>query len=165
MIGGGALAFDTAGRLARATPLASSASGFLPRGAGAPQPLTFNFGDPTGEGGLGLLGLTQFASPSATTFVGQDGFGPGQLASVRIDPEGHVDGTFTNGQVRVLAQVAVATFPAPAFLAPSPGHLFAPTVASGAAHLGAPGAGGRASIISGALEQLGEASSGCSPPP
>lgn len=161
VIAGGDLAFDTSGRLARATPWASNAATFLPLGASAPQPLTFSFGDPTGEGGLGLLGLTQFASPSASTFVGQDGFGHGQLASVRVDPAGHVEGIFTNGQVRVLAQVGVATFLAPAFLAPFPGHLFAPSVASGAPQLGAPGTGLRGSIVSGALEQLGEEPGAC----
>ncbi|MBL0274702.1 MAG: flagellar hook-basal body complex protein [Anaeromyxobacter sp.] len=164
VVAGGDLTFDAAGRLASDAPLAGNATSFHPLGAGAPQPLTFNFGDPTGELGSGLLGLTQFASPSATTFSGQDGFGAGQLASVRIDPDGRVDGDFTNGRSRVLAQVGVAVFPAPAFLAPLPGHRFAPTVASGAPALGAPCAGLQACVVSGALERLGEESSTCVTP-
>lgn len=161
VIAGGDLTFDAAGRLASDTPLAGNATSFLPLGAAAPQPLTFNFGDPTGELGTGLRGLTQFDSPSTTTFLGQDGFAAGELASVRIDPEGFVDGHFTNGQVRVLARVGVAVFPAPAFLAPLPGHLYAPSAASGLPQLGAPGAGRRGAVISGALERLGEQPSTC----
>ena len=63
--------------------------------------------DPSGAaaGNTGLLGVTQFASPSASTFIGQDGFGSGQLASIRIDPTGNINGVFTNGQTRILGQV------------------------------------------------------------
>ena len=159
VIAGGDLTFDTAGRLASDTPLATNATTFLPLGANAPQPLTFNFGDPLTAGGApvagatGLLGVSQFAAPSASTFIGQDGFGSGQLASVRIDPTGNINGVFTNGQTRTLGQVAVAAFSGPDRMERVGGNLFQQSQASGQPVIGAPGAGGRASIISGSLEQ------------
>ncbi len=151
-IADGTLTFDTSGRLA--TSVQNATFSFDPLGAVAPQPLTFNFGDALATAGnTGLLGVTQFASPSASTFIGQDGFGSGQLASIRIDPTGNINGVFTNGQTRVLGQVAVAGFSGPDRLERVGGNLYQQTQASGQPVVGAPGAGGRASIISGSLEQ------------
>jgi flagellar hook protein FlgE len=149
-VANGTLSFDTQGRLVNAT----QASNFLPLGAVNPQALTFNFGDATATGGTGLAGVTQFAATqSSATFIGQDGFGSGQLASVRIDAEGYIAGIFTNGQTRTLGQVAVAGFSAPDQLERVGGNLLQQTQSSGQPVVGAPGAGGRASIISGSLEQ------------
>jgi len=148
-IASGTLAFDSQGRLTTVT----QASTFNPRGATNPQPLTFDLGDPTGAGGTGLAGLTQFASPSAATFVGQDGFPAGQLSGVRVEQDGKISGVFSNGQTRVLGQVAVAGFPAPDQLSRVGGNLYTATPGAGQPVLGAPGDGGRASVVSGALEQ------------
>jgi flagellar hook protein FlgE len=148
-VGGGTLTFDSQGRLAGSTEV----SNFNPLGAVNPQALDFNFGDDIAAGGTGLLGVTQFAAPSASTFIGQDGFGSGQLASIRIDPQGFVSGIFTNGQTRVLGQVAVAGFSAPDRLERVGGNLFQQSQASGQPVIGAPGSGGRGSVISGSLEQ------------
>jgi flagellar hook protein FlgE len=149
-IASGTLAFDTTGKLTAMT----QASAFQPLGAVNPQALTFNFGDPTGTPpGTGLKGVTQFSAQSATTFTGQDGFGSGSLASIQIDSLGKINGVFTNGQTRVLGQVAVAGFSASDRLARVGGNLFQQTQDSGQPVLGSPGAGGRASISSGALEQ------------
>jgi flagellar hook protein FlgE len=148
-IAGGTLAFDSQGRLTTVT----QASNFNPIGAVNPQALTFDLGDPTGAGGTGLAGVTQFASPSAATFIGQDGFAPGQLSGIRVEQDGKISGIFSNGQTRVLGQVAVAGFPAPDQLVRVGGNLYAATPSAGQPVVGAPGDGGRASVISGALEQ------------
>ncbi len=151
-IAAGALTFDGEGKLATSTQ--DGTIQFNPLGAVIPQTLAFNFGDPTGvAGGTGLAGVTQFASTSASTFIGQDGFGSGQLSSIKIDTQGFISGIFTNGQTRVLGQVAVAGFSAPDRLESIGGNLYAQSQASGQPVVGAPGAGGRASVISGSLEQ------------
>jgi flagellar hook protein FlgE len=152
-IASGNMTFDTQGRLTAVTQAAAPT--FQPLGAVNPQPLTFNFGDPTGAvpPGTGLAGITQFASLSASTFIGQDGYGSGQLASIQIDPLGKINGVFTNGQTRILGQVAVAGFSAADKLARVGSNLFQQSQDSGQPVVGAPGAGGRASIISGSLEQ------------
>jgi flagellar hook protein FlgE len=145
----GTLAFDANGALTAVT----QASNFNPINATAPQPLNFNFGDPTSGGGTGFGGVTQFATASASTFIGQDGFGSGQLASIRIGTTGLITGVFTNGQTRSLGQVAVASFSAPDRLEKVAGNLLAQTAEAGAPVVGAPGTGMRGSVISGALEQ------------
>jgi flagellar hook protein FlgE len=154
-IAAGALTFDGQGRLATSTTTAGPV--FNPLGAIAPQALNFNFGDPTNgapsANATGLAGVTQFASTSASTFIGQDGFGSGQLSSIKIDTQGFISGIFSNGQTRVLGQVAVASFSAPDRLESIGGNLYAQSQASGQPVVGAPGAGGRASVISGSLEQ------------
>lgn len=148
-IASGTLAFDTSGKLTTVT----QASNFNPLGAVNPQPLNFNLGDPTGTGGTGLAGITQFASPSVTTFMSQDGYGSGDLAAIKVEPDGKITGSFTNGQTRTLGQVAVAEFSSPDKLDRVGGNLYVETPNAGQPTLGGAGAGGRGSIIAGALEQ------------
>jgi flagellar hook protein FlgE len=147
----GSLAFDAAGRLQTVTP----APGFVfdPVGAVQGQALTFDFGDPMGAGGTGLLGVTQFSAPSATTFVGQDGWSAGELAQVQIDKNGYINGVFTNGQSRTIGQVAIAAFAAPDQLERMGSNVYSQTRSSGEPAIGTAGGGGRGTIAAGALEQ------------
>jgi flagellar hook protein FlgE len=145
----GTLTYDTQGRLTAQT----GTSNFNPLGAVGPQALALNFGTPTGGGGTGLDGVTQFASPSATSFLDQNGYTSGQLSGVSINTKGEVMGAFTNGQSRVLGQVALANFEAPDQLNRVGGNLYAEVPASGPATVGAPGTADRGAIVAGALEQ------------
>ena len=145
----GALTFDTQGRLATMT----ESSTFNPIGAVNPQTLDFNFGDPTGGGGTGLEGITQFAAPSSASFVNQDGYDSGSLVRVNIDSSGQIVGVFTNGQTRTLAQVALANFEAPDQLARVGGNLYQQTRTSGVPTMGQPATADRGTIVAGTLEQ------------
>lgn len=148
-IANGTLAYDSSGLLTAVT----QASNFNPLNAVNPQALTFDFGDPTGTGGTGLAGVTQFAAPSAFVFSSQDGRSSGSLSGIQINEQGNVMGTFSNGEQRLLGQVAVANFNAADQLARTGGNLFTETLASGQPTVGSPGTGGRASVAAGALEQ------------
>jgi flagellar hook protein FlgE len=148
-VASGTLTFDTQGRLTATT---TGASTFNPAGAVNPQPLAFNFGTPA-PGGTGLDGVTQFAAPSAASFINQNGYGSGDLSRVTIDPQGRVVGAFTNGQTRVLGQVTLANFEAPDQLQRLGGNLFAEMPSSGPAVVGAPSTADRGAVIAGALEQ------------
>jgi len=148
-VANGTLNFNAQGALTAET----QASAFNPIGATNPQPLTFNFGTPTGGGGTGLDGITQFASASATTTISQDGYAAGSLSNIQVGQNGTISGVFSNGQTRVLGQVAVAGFPAADQLASVGGNLYAATQSAGQPVVGAPGAGGLGSVASGALEQ------------
>ena len=149
-IASGTLSFDSKGALSAFT----QTSNFNPNGAVNPQPLNFNFGDPTSvSGGTGLAGVKQSASDSAVTFTQQNGYTSGQLSGMRIDTSGNITGAFTNGQTRVLGQVAVASFSAPDRLERAAGNLLAETANSGNASFGTAGTGGRGSVSGGALEQ------------
>lgn len=146
----GTLTFDSEGRLAT---VGAQSGTFNPINATNPQAIAFNFGTSTGAGGTGLDGVTQFSSASVTTFTSQDGFTTGNLTNVNVDSQGQVVGVFTNGQTRVLGQVAVAEVPSEEHLHRMGGNLFSLMPEAGSPTLGRPGAGGRASVIAGTLEQ------------
>ena len=67
----GTLRFDTAGRLISTV---ASLEGFYPKDAEGPQPISFNLGTGTIEGGNGLDGMVQYAATSAISFVSQSGW-------------------------------------------------------------------------------------------
>jgi flagellar hook protein FlgE len=147
----GTLTFDTEGKLVDSTQ--DTTVVFNPIGATQNQLINFNLGDPTATGGTGLAGVTQFAAPSAVSFVSQDGSAPGELANVRIESDGTILGVFSNGVSQALGQVAVATFNAADQLQRQGGNLFSATGESGQANIGVAGTGGRCVIVGGALEQ------------
>lgn len=145
------LSFTTDGKLNEVT---GSSLDFDPAGATQPQSLTLNFGDPiVPDGGTGLAGMTQFASPSAISLVTQDGSRAGDLATVRIEPDGTITGVFTNGMSQALGQIAVATFNAADQLERQGGNEFVVTGTSGQPNIGVAGAGGKGFVVGGALEQ------------
>jgi flagellar hook protein FlgE len=148
-IANGTMTFNTQGAMTAQTTV----SAFNPLGSVDPQALTFNFGTSIAAGGTGLNGITQFAAPSATSFLNQDGYASGQLTGVSVDSTGDVTGAFTNGQSRVLGQVAVANFKASDQLSRIGGNLFASTPGAGPATVGQPGTADRGAIVAGSLEQ------------
>ena len=75
----------------------------------SPLTLTWNvFDDATG---VTLGDLTQYASPSTTTFQTQNGYTSGVLRGVSVDEAGVVTGSYSNGQLTPLYQVQLADFP------------------------------------------------------
>ncbi len=149
-IANGTMTFTTNGELDTETTVASSAD-FL--GATPGQVISFDFGDSiTTDGGTGLVGTTSYGSPSNTSQITQDGFSTGSLADVSIAEDGRVTGTFTNGERRILAQVAVARFRNNNGLVRAGSGLFIASEQSGNPLVGAAATGGRGSIISEALE-------------
>lgn len=96
--------------------------------------------------------MTQVASPSATTSTNQNGYGSGLLQSYTVESDGTVEGQFSNGQVQALGQIALANFPNSDGLQLTGSSNYAPTLASGAAVVGAPNSGGLGTLTGGALE-------------
>ncbi|MDD9933851.1 MAG: flagellar hook protein FlgE [Myxococcales bacterium] len=147
----GTLTFTTDGRLDTESAGASSWD-FIDAAPG--QVITFDFGSSvTGDLGDGLDGSTQFASPSTTTGLSQDGFAAGSVAGISIGPDGRITGIFNNGQQRAIGQVAVASFGSVEGLARGGQGLWHATEESGQALVGAAETGGRGSVVAGALEQ------------
>jgi flagellar hook protein FlgE len=72
--------------------------------------MDLNFG-PFGGAGTGDS-TTQFGgSTSAVNSFTQDGFGPGNLQSIQIGPDGVITGQYSNGNNLDIAQIALAIFP------------------------------------------------------
>jgi flagellar hook protein FlgE len=152
-VGTGTMTFDATGNL---TDLAGDTITLDPVGSPGPQTITLNMGDPINAvpPGTGAAGMVQQSTTaSSMSFIGQDGFGAGDIAGVRIDDSGNVVGTFTNGQTRVLGQIAVAQFAAGDQLDRVGGNLYATSATSGDPNIGVAGTGGRGTIVAGALEQ------------
>lgn len=102
--------------------------------------------------GIGTDGMTQLAAAYNTGAINQNGFGAGTLASISVDADGFVSGSFTNGEVKKLYKLALAAFQNPAGLEVVSGSLLRSTDASGQALLKEPGVGGSGRIVSGSLE-------------
>lgn len=97
-------------------------------------------------------GFTQFAGESAVASFTRDGTGYGQLNNVRIDEEGYVVASFTNGTSRRVYLLPVATFANPAALDPLSGNVFGSNRNSLEPNLLTPGTGGAGVITPLALE-------------
>jgi flagellar hook protein FlgE len=166
-VGAGTLTFGTNGTLDREsvalrfdTGTAAGAAGTVPgqlqidwNGATANQLLTYNFGSSvTTEGGNGLDGTTQFGSQSAVVQLTQDGYAAGSLQAFSVDGNGVINGRFSNGQLRALAQVVLARFPDPLGLTRTGNNTFAQSGKSGQPVTGVPENAGLGKLKSNTLE-------------
>ncbi|MEO8181214.1 MAG: flagellar hook protein FlgE [Deltaproteobacteria bacterium] len=151
IVGDGTLQFNSDGALDTATTLPLSLN--FAGGATAAQAIDLDFGpDIATDGASGLGGTTQFASDSAVSSQSQDGYTSGEFSGLSIDGTGLVQGLYTNGQKVTIGQLAVAKFRSNDGLGRAGQNLWIETRDSGTAALGGAGAGGRASVSSGALE-------------
>ncbi len=157
MLANGKVTFSTDGSLQvvdlyernTATPLANNR-------------LTIDWADATGAadslialdfGDIGTtVGLSQFSGPSDVAFVTQNGAEVGELNGTRIDEEGFVVASFTNGEERKLYKLPVATFPNPSALDPRSGNVYASTDVAGEYNLRFAGVGGAGGITPSSLE-------------
>src|SRR5208283_4851607 len=82
-------------------------------------------------GSGGAPTITQMAAPSATASTNQNGYSSGTLQDFNVDSSGVLQGTFTNGQVMALGQLAIASFANEQGLQLTGSNAYAPTLASG----------------------------------
>lgn len=106
-------------------------------------PLTFSPGEAQGMvinlngGTVGTFdGITQFASPSTTIALNQDGHGMGVLQDFAVDSSGRITGSYSNGISRTLGQIALARFANPSGLQLAGENIYRGTVNSGDAMIG-----------------------------
>ncbi len=114
--------------------------------------ITQNFLIDVGEVGSYTNSTTQFAEASSTKAFRQDGFSMGYLETYSIDQKGVISGIYSNGTIRDLGQVALASFTNPGGLTKVGETAFSQSINSGEALLGPSGVAGKGKIISGALE-------------
>ena len=146
-VGSGTLSFSSTGALtAPSAPIALTMGPFTD-GAAAMSP-NWQVSDSSGNSLL-----TQSATTSSTSAQTQDGFAAGTLSSFTVLQDGTVQATFTNGQQRAIAQVAVASFANPEGLSLSGTNQYAPTAASGQAVIGKAGTAGLGTIEGSSVEQ------------
>ena len=104
-----------------------------------------------GKAGL-LDGITQFASPSTTKAVEQDGYNMGYMESFNVDNSGMITGVYSNGTKHIMGQVAMSVFTNPQGLTAVGENLFEVSNNSGLPNTGAANQAGRGKIVAGTLE-------------
>jgi flagellar hook protein FlgE len=95
---------------------------------------------------------TQFGQESAVNLFNQDGYGTGRLSSLETDRDGFLFARYTNGQARVIAQVALASFQNPEGMTPVGDTAWSQSFESGVPTLGSPRTGPFGEIRASALE-------------
>lgn len=138
-VASGTATFNTSGVLTNSTTV--STAGWTYSGAAAPA-LVFDF-----------TNLKMGGATDSVTNISQDGNGVGELLSLTVDNQGKINGTYSNGEQRVLGQAALATFRADWALDRAGNNLFSATNEAGDPAIGAPGTGSRGSILGSALEK------------
>jgi flagellar hook protein FlgE len=142
--------------------LVFSSSGVLTTPA-AGSPITFAIGQPS-DGAApmsvnwnpwnadGTPTLTQFDQSSATSAISQDGAAAAQLTAVSMGSGGQLLASYTNGQQSVVGQLAMANIQNPQTLVSVGNNNYEVSADTGAPAIGAPGTGGRGTVVGGALE-------------
>ena len=102
---------------------------------------------------LDMSTLTQYGAIFGVTNVTQDGFPPGQLNAIKIQPNGIVLATYSSGQSTPIGQVELATFRNVQGLQPLGGNVWGATFESGDPVPGTPGAGNLGVLQSGVVEE------------
>ena len=100
----------------------------------------------------GSTNITQFSAASATSSSFQDGYGAGTLRDMTVDQNGIVSGTFTNGQVIALAQIAISSFNNMNGLVQTGNNHWGQSLASGSPTIGLANQGGRGGVLGSNLE-------------
>lgn len=108
-----------------------------------------NSGEVKDENGTGI---TQFSSGFSTKAYRQDGFAMGYMEDIKVDDSGTITGVYSNGNNRVLAQVALANFTNPGGLEKAGETNFVYSNNSGEPDVSPAGTVGKGKIIAGALE-------------
>jgi len=101
---------------------------------------------------LDFSNVTEYAGDFTIFASGQDGYTAGDLEGITVDTTGTITGSFSNGQSRKLAQIAIATFANPSGLMRVGNNLFQPSNNSGVPNTGLPGLSGRGIVKPETLE-------------
>lgn len=99
-----------------------------------------------------LTALTAFSNESSASVATKNGYKQGYLDTFSIGPTGEIYGIFTNGQSRVIGQIALAVFKNPAGLEKTSENMYQVTPNSGDAIYGLPGSSGLGALNPGTLE-------------
>ncbi len=142
------LTFNSSGQMTAPNPpnLTFTVPVPLPNGA-------YIGGGTPGDGIIDLtFNATQYALSSSLSELSQDGLPAGELVSVSVTREGRIQARYTNGEVRDIGTVAIATFRNPNGLISLGDNMWGKTLESGQPAVGIPGSGTRGWITGGAVE-------------
>ena len=106
---------------------------------------------------LGTIGsfkdtITQSSSKSTTKAFYQDGYTMGYLDNFKIDSSGVITGVYSNGTIRTIGQIAMASFTNQQGLEKAGDNTYVESNNSGMARIGESGVAGKGTLMAGALE-------------
>jgi flagellar hook protein FlgE len=101
---------------------------------------------------IDLGDTTQFGAAFGVSTNNPNGYSSGELAGVRVEDNGMVYATFTNGQSQLQGQLVLADFANPQALSKVSGTSWSQSFNSGAPIVGIPGSGTLGDLTPGALE-------------
>lgn len=96
--------------------------------------------------------LTQFAQPSSTSAIDQDGVPAADLVNVGLADGGQIVAKYSNGQQTVVGQVALVTIRNPESLIAVGNSNFQTSARTALPVVGVPGTGGRGTVLGGSVE-------------
>jgi flagellar hook protein FlgE len=141
----GTISFNSDGSILSVSPNPAVVT-FAPAGGASEENINLDLGESFG-------GITQISGNSVVSYASQNGSASASLANVSIDQYGFIEGVFTNGQSRKLAQILVATFANNSALTSVGDNMFTVSANTGKAYISEPGEASNTTIQSGALEQ------------
>ncbi len=101
---------------------------------------------------ISLQGSTQFGADFGVSTNNPNGYTSGELSGVRVENNGMVYATYTNGESQLQGQVVLANFANPQGLAKVTGTAWTQSYSSGSPTIGVPGTGILGDLTPGALE-------------
>jgi len=122
----------------------------LTNGATASQVITWDLIDDVTATSNG--DVTGYASASSTTSQSQNGYTAGILHGTSVDETGNLIGTYSNGQIETLYQIALADFSDYSGLTKMGGNLYAESLTSGQPLINTAGSGKLGTIAPSSLE-------------
>lgn len=151
-IGNGSVKFDGLGNLMEETQENFEVN--FAGGSELNQQITLDFGkNKLTEGGNGVGASTSIAAKSVTNFHSQNGYESGNIKTLRIDVDGVIKGVYTNGVIRPLGALALATFENQDGLFKAGRNQFYSSIESGPPKIGMAQSGTRGSIYASSLEE------------
>jgi flagellar hook protein FlgE len=135
------LDFDIDGNIIGPDPATIDLSGVFPGSNGDDLAITLDVG-----------AMTQFGGSSTANVSSQDGQAAGRLIGYGIDPSGSLVLSFSNGEQRAIAQLAIGTVANPNGLEQLGDNFYGLTAGAGDLVLGRAGEEINTAVISGALE-------------
>lgn len=96
--------------------------------------------------------ITEYGGLASTAVILQNGSATGSLQSLSVGADGVITGSYSNGQLKPIGQIALANFANPEGMERVTGSNWRETANSGLAQVGEAGTGGRGTMASTTLE-------------
>ncbi|TMV87871.1 flagellar hook protein FlgE [Thioclava sp. BHET1] len=135
------------------TTLGFTSSGQLASGGSATLNVNWGNGAASSNIGFDFSGTGLSNQSFAVNALTNDGYGAGTYTGTKIETNGNVDASYSNGQTKTVATIALASFINNQGLTPTSGNLYTQSNTSGQAVVNQSGAGVNGTLVAGSLEK------------